>query len=75
MYNNTIPLLKANFGSIDKLSLVNTNPRNDFFTVAEYNKADKDFSVRNDSPDWFRNDLKGFIEGWIDQTSGGVDKD
>ncbi|MFI5136348.1 MAG: hypothetical protein ACHQIM_00885 [Sphingobacteriales bacterium] len=62
MYNNTLPLLKDNFESIDKLSLVNTNPQNDFFTVAEYIKASKKLELRNQSPKWFKNDLLPFIE-------------
>jgi predicted ABC-type ATPase len=65
MYNNTLPLLKANFQFIDKLSLVNTNPKNDFFTVAEYKKTPKELDIRNESPDWFKNDLKPFIEQFI----------
>ena len=65
MYNNTIPLLKDNFESIDKLSMVNTSPQNDFFTVAEYSKAFKELDVRNQSPSWFKNDLRPFIENYL----------
>jgi predicted ABC-type ATPase len=62
MYNNTIPLLKDNFDSIDNLSLVDANEENDFFTVATYNKASKKLELRNQSPNWFKNDLQPFIE-------------
>jgi len=65
MYDNTLPLLKANFQFIDKLSLVNTNPKNDFFTVAEYKKASNELDIRNESPFWFKNNLKPFIDQFI----------
>ena len=65
MYNNTLPLLKDNFEFIDKLSLVNTTRQNDFFTVADYDKAANQCHIRNQSPDWFKNDLKPFLERFI----------
>jgi len=65
MYNNTLPLLKDNFEFIDKLSLVNTTRQNDFFTVADYDKTANQFHIRNQSPDWFKNDLKPFLERFI----------
>jgi predicted ABC-type ATPase len=65
MYNNTIPLLKANFNSIDGLSLVDASRRNDFFTVATYSKALKKLELRDQNPDWFKNDLRPFIEEYL----------
>jgi predicted ABC-type ATPase len=62
MYNNTIPLLKANFAAIDNLSLIDASRKNDFFTVAKYNKATKKLELGSQNPDWFKNDLKSFIE-------------
>jgi len=62
MYNNTIPLLKANFDAIDNLSLIDATEENDFLTVAEYSKAAKKLELRGQNPDWFKNDLKLFIE-------------
>jgi predicted ABC-type ATPase len=62
MYNNTIPLLKANFGSIDNLRLIDATRQNDFLTVAEYNKEAKTLELRGQNPDWFKNDLRPFIE-------------
>lgn len=65
MYDNTIPLLKSNFEAIDNIVLIDATPQNDFFTVAEYNKALKELDVRNQSPNWFKNDLRPFIEHYI----------
>ena len=65
MYNNTIPLLKANFNSIDGLSLVDASRRNDFFAVATYSKALKKLELRDQNPDWFKNDLRPFIEEYL----------
>jgi predicted ABC-type ATPase len=65
MYNNTILLLKKNFEAIDNLILIDANPQNDFFTVAEYIKKPKQLILRNQSPDWFNNDLRPFIEHQI----------
>jgi predicted ABC-type ATPase len=65
MYNNTIPLLKANFIAIDKLTLVDATTQNDFFTVAEYSKETKQLELRDQSPNWFKNDLRAFIEQYI----------
>jgi predicted ABC-type ATPase len=65
MYKNTIPLLKANFNSIDNLNLVDANEENDFYTVAEYNKAAKKLELRGQNPDWFKNDLRPFIEEYL----------
>ncbi|HEY8781043.1 MAG TPA: hypothetical protein VIM16_05480 [Mucilaginibacter sp.] len=60
MYNNTIPLLKNNFEAIDNLILIDASPQNDFFTVAEYKKESKQLELRNQSPSWFKNDLRPF---------------
>jgi predicted ABC-type ATPase len=65
MYNNTIPLLKTNFDSIDSLSLIDASRKNDFFTVAEYSKASKKMELRGQNPDWFKNDLRPFIEQYL----------
>jgi predicted ABC-type ATPase len=65
MYNNTIPLLKANFGSIDNLRLIDATRQNDFLTVAEYNKDAKKLEPRGQNPDWFKNDLRPFIEQYF----------
>jgi len=65
MYDNTIPLLKANFDSIDNLNLIDATRRNDFLTVATYNKALKKLQQSNQNPDWFKNDLKPFIEEYL----------
>jgi len=65
MYNNTIPLLKANFDAIDNLSLIDASRKNTFFTVAEYNKAAKKLELRGQNPDWFKNDLRPFIEQYL----------
>ncbi|HWZ05084.1 MAG TPA: hypothetical protein VNX40_15815 [Mucilaginibacter sp.] len=67
MYNNTLPLLKANFDSIDNLSLIDASRKNDFFTVAEYSKAAKKLELRGQNPDWFKNDLRSFIELYLRQ--------
>jgi predicted ABC-type ATPase len=65
MYNNTLPLLKANFNSVDNLSLIDANENNDFFTIANYNKIDRRLESRDHNCDWFANDLKPFIEQFI----------
>jgi len=65
MYNNTIPLLKTNFDSVDNLSLIDANEENDFFTVATYSKASKKLQIGGQNPDWFKNDLKPFIEQYV----------
>jgi len=65
MYNNTLTLLKDNFEFIDKLSLVSTTRQNDFFTVADYDKAANQCHIRNQSPDWFKNNLKPFLERFV----------
>ncbi|MDR3693536.1 hypothetical protein [Mucilaginibacter sp.] len=67
MYNNTLPLLKANFDAIDNLILIDATEENDFFTVAEYNKAAKQLELRSQNPDWFKNDLRPFIELYLRQ--------
>jgi len=65
MYNNTIPLLKANFDNIDNLTLIDATEENDFFTVANYNKSSNKLVERNHSPTWFKNDLKPFLERFV----------
>ena len=65
MYNNTLTLLKDNFEFIDKLSLVSTTRQNDFFTVADYDKAANQCHIRNHSPNWFKNNLKPFLERFV----------
>ena len=67
MYNNTLPLLKANFDAIDNLILIDANEENDFFTVAEYNKAAKKLELRGQNPDWFKNVLRPFIALYLHQ--------
>jgi len=62
MYNNTIPLLKANFDAIDNLSLIDATEENDFLTVTTYIKAPEKLELRGQNPDWFKNDLRPFIE-------------
>jgi predicted ABC-type ATPase len=65
MYNNTIPLLKANFDAVDNLILIDASRKNEFLTVAEYNKPAKKLELRGQNPDWFENDLKPFIEQYV----------
>ena len=65
MYNNTIPLLKSNFEAIDNIVLIDATPQNDFFTVAKYSKVSKELNVRNQNPNWFKNDLRPFIEQYL----------
>ena len=67
MYNNTIPLLKANFDSIDNLKLIDATRQNDFLTIATYDKANKKLDLRDQNPDWFKNDLRPFIELYISE--------
>ncbi len=65
MYNNTIPLLKNNFDAVDNLSLIDASRKNDFLTVAKYNKATKKLELGSQNPDWFKNDLRPFIEQYL----------
>lgn len=65
MYANTLPLLKANFASVDHLRLIDVSKSNGVSAVAEYSKEAKELKIRNQRPNWFQNELKPFIEQYL----------
>ncbi|MDB5152126.1 MAG: hypothetical protein JWR54_877 [Mucilaginibacter sp.] len=65
MYFNTIPLLKENFASIDLVILIDAGKDNKIVTVAIYNKDLRRLDIHDNSPGWFKNDLKSFIENYL----------
>jgi predicted ABC-type ATPase len=58
MFYNTIPLLKENFAAIDNIILLDANEDNQLITVAIYNKDSTRLDIHDNSPAWFKNDLK-----------------
>jgi predicted ABC-type ATPase len=65
MFDNTIPLLKENFAAIDIIILLDANENNKLTTVAIYNKYARRLDIHDNSPGWFKNDLKLFIENYL----------
>jgi len=65
MFNNTIPLFKENFNAIDNLILVNADTQNKFSLVAVYNKNTELLNIFDASPNWFKDQIKPFIESQI----------
>ena len=61
MYQNTIPLLKANFQFIDHLLLIDID-HNTVNRIAEFSKEKQLLTIYSDKSDWFRSELKPFIE-------------
>lgn len=60
MYANTLPLLKANFGAIDLLTLVNVEA-DAISAIAVYDKKANKLVIREHPAKWFNNDLYPFI--------------
>jgi len=67
MYNNTLPLFKANFNNIDHAQFLHASENNNVISVAEFDKASNNLIIVNDTPDWFRNDLGTFIKKRLKQ--------
>jgi hypothetical protein len=65
MFYNTMPLLKENFAAIDNIILLDANGNNQLITVAIYNKDSTRLDIYDNSPAWFKNDLKSFIENYL----------
>lgn len=65
MYNNTIPLLKANFNNIDHAQFIHASENNKVISVAQFNRVSNQLIVLNDRPNWFRDDLGPFIKNQI----------
>jgi predicted ABC-type ATPase len=70
MCNNTLPLLKANFEAVDHLILLNANRNDELNAVAEYDKEAGTLNILDDSAVWFKDDLMGFIRGYLVRGKG-----
>ncbi len=66
MYLNTLQLLKDNFEAIDYLRLLDVSRSDDITPVAEYVKEQNSLDISDNTPKWFRNDLRIFIQNRID---------
>jgi predicted ABC-type ATPase len=65
MYHNTIPLLAANFESIDHLTLVDVKRNAHPLIAGVYDKADLSFDIYSRDARWFWHKIKPFIEDQV----------
>ncbi len=65
MYDNTLPLLKENFGALDRIIFLDVRKNNQILTLAVYNKDSKMLDIHGENSEWFKNDLKPFIENYL----------
>ena len=62
MYNNTIPLLKANFQAIDRLIMLDARKTNEVSLQGIYSKAAENMKIFDKGSKWFKEDILPFIQ-------------
>jgi hypothetical protein len=65
MYNNTIPLLKSNFASVDTIIFIDASIKNDFIFLARYDRENNSLSMFESSGEWFKIYVEPFINEQI----------
>jgi hypothetical protein len=68
MYQNTIPLLMANFPLVSTLVAVNVTPEDLPKICLEYSKSENTLILEDQQPKWIEDNLLNFLELQVKQS-------